>query len=119
MKASTFGTFGFTDDSLLLTDFTTGDATVHKAEFISDFMRPVVIDSLLNKNVTDLTFITDLDFTLLPFSTAIHSGHLEQLAAACPNLQQLNLQNNDHCLKGLQMISWMQSWIVPSCPVGS
>ena len=74
VKASIFGTFGFTDDSLLLTDFTTGDATVHKAEFISDFMRPVVIDSLLNKNVTDLTFITDLDFTLLPFSTAIHSA---------------------------------------------
>ena len=108
VKASTFGLLGFTDDSLLLTDFTTGGTTVHKAEFISDFIRPVVIDSLSNKNVTDLTFVTDFDFTLLPYSATIYSGHLEQLAAACPNLQRLNLQNNVHCLKslkGLQMVA--------------
>ena len=32
----------------------------------------------------------------------LHSGHLEQLALACPYLQHLNLQGNSHCLERLQ-----------------
>ena len=108
VKASTFGILGIREDSLLLTDFTTGGKTVHKAEVMSFTMRSITIDSLLNKNITDLNFVSDFDFTLLPYTATLHSGHLEQLAAACPNLQRLNLQNNHECLKslkGLQMVA--------------
>ena len=109
MKASTFEILGFTEDSLLLTDFTTSGKTVHKAEFFSRFayIIPVIVDISLNRSVADLTFVTDFDFTFISYSARIYSGHLEQLAAACPNLQRLNLQNNHHCLnslKGLQMV---------------
>ena len=31
----------------------------------------------------------------------LYSGHLEQLTV-CPNMQQLNLQNNLNCLKNLE-----------------
>ena len=35
-------------------------------------------------------------------SGGIHSGHLEQLAFACPNLQRLDLQGCSSCLSSLQ-----------------
>ena len=108
VKASTFGILGLTTDSLLLTDTTTGGKTVHKAEYISYFREPRVANIPVNRNITDLNFVTDFDFTSTPFSQTIYSGHLEQLAVACPNLQRLNLQNNHDCLKclkGLQTVA--------------
>ena len=33
-----------------------------------------------------------------------YSDHLEQLAIACPNLQQLGLLKNVNCLKSLQSL---------------
>ena len=33
---------------------------------------------------------------------SVHCGHLEQLALACPNLLELNLEGNSNCLRCLQ-----------------
>ena len=38
----------------------------------------------------------------LSWCNCLLSGHLEQLAITCPNLQRLNLQYADKCLKSLQ-----------------
>ena len=38
----------------------------------------------------------------LPFCNGLQSGHLEQLAISCPNIQQLNLQYSHDCLRRLQ-----------------
>ena len=35
-------------------------------------------------------------------NSGVHTHHLKQLAVACPNLEQLNLQGNVDCLKDLQ-----------------
>ena len=39
---------------------------------------------------------------LLAAKCGFFCEHLEQLAIACPNLQQLNLKENVNCLKSLQ-----------------
>ena len=41
-------------------------------------------------------------FDLSNYRYSFHSGHLEQAALACPNLQIMNLQNCLQCLKSLQ-----------------
>jgi len=52
-----------------------------------------------NSDITDLSFVTHFDAS---HCGTLHSGHLEQLALACPYLQHLNLQGNSHCLERLQ-----------------
>jgi len=47
----------------------------------------------------DLTCATDFDFSCY---YSLRSGHLEQLAIACPNLQRLNLDCCCDCLSSLQ-----------------
>ena len=58
-----------------------------------------------NKRVQSYMCATHCDLSL---SDSLSSGHLEQLAIACPNLQRLNSQRSNHslvCLKGLQCIA--------------
>ena len=60
---------------------------------------------LTHNKLFNLTRGTHYDLSL---SDSLSSGHLEQLAIACPNLQRLNLQRCNHslvCLKGLQLFT--------------
>ena len=95
VKATKFGLLGLREDLLLLTNCTYQSITVHKAKLVS----LSVGDTLLNGSVTNLTFVTYFDVGREKY---IHSGHLEQLAIACPNLMWLNLRYNMECLQSLQ-----------------
>ena len=94
VKPSKFGLLGLRDDLLLLTDYSYKSKTVYKVKLVS-----FPIKDSLNSSVTDLTFVTYFDVGST--ERYIHSGHLEQLALACPNLVWLNLRNNTQCLQSL------------------
>ena len=54
--------------------------------------------SHFNCDIASLNFVTHFDALFCQ----LHSGHLEQLAMACPSLLELNLRKNVNCLKCLQ-----------------
>ena len=98
------GTFGITDlqysDFTLVTDCEYGS----KALIVRPIDFGIIHNYMLNKNVSNLNSITEFDLSY----GRLNSEHLEQLAIACPNLQRLNLFDNNVCLsslKGLQMIA--------------
>ena len=95
VKASKFGLLGLRDDLLLLTDCTIGSKTVTKAKIVS-----FSIMTSLSDNITDLSFVTHFDVGHT--EKRLYSGHLEQIAIACPNLMWLNLFDNSKCLQSLQ-----------------
>ena len=95
VKASKFGLLGLRDDLLLLTNCTTGSNMVNKAKIVSFSVRNSLSDS-----ITDLSFITHFDVGHI--ERQLYSGHLEQIAIACPNLIWLNLCDNSKCLQNLQ-----------------
>ena len=71
------------------------------------------VEFLNLKHITifdDLTYTTYLNFTEQP---SIDSSQLEQLAIACPNLQQLKLKNCASCLKSLQGLQAIAKY----CPI--
>ena len=84
------------DRSLMLSDCTVGNGNVLHKAIMHKTRNDDIRDGPLNSNVEFLTHfsVTRCD----EFS----SDHLEQLAIACPNLQQLNLLKNVNCLKSLQ-----------------
>jgi len=103
VKAASFGLLGIEPKLLMLTD---QNGTTHKAEFLSHYPHDniVIHDDQLDHHVTSLNFITHFDAK----GQSFHPGHLEQLVAACPNLQRLNLESNYDCLgslQGLRMIA--------------
>jgi len=105
VKPGKYGLLGIEDHLLLLTDYnnTYDGKMFYKARAMlnNEFGNTIIQDSgpnsLLN-NVNNLTFITHFNVSYC----RLHSGHLEQLAMACPNLLELNLQSNVNCLKKLQ-----------------
>ena len=107
VKASTFGLLGLNWDLIVLTYCMHNGKTLYKAEIASSDCHTfkLIRDDMINKSIDSLKFVTEFDFRHSEF---LYSGHLEQLALACPNLQRLNLVNKNECLsnlKGLQMIS--------------
>ena len=48
--------------------------------------------------ISNFNSVSNVDF----FHVNIYPGHLEQLAIACPNLEQLNLGRAENCLQSLQ-----------------
>ena len=94
VKASKCGLLGLENDLLSLTSCVHRDDVLHRARIIS-----ISEDLHLKNNMTSLTFITHFDVSQYKL---LHSGHLEQLAIMCPNLQHLNLKGNINCLKSLQ-----------------
>jgi len=93
VNVSNYGLLGLESDHLLLTSCTGSNGDVlHKGT-----MKKNIHGTPLN--IISIKFLTH-------FSTAncdfFYSGHLEQLAIACPNLRQLKLQKNVNCLKNLQ-----------------
>jgi len=100
VKPSSFGLLGLERDLLVLTN----SPMACKAEVASPSISSIFDDDMVNKTIGNLSFVTEFDFST---SDTLYSGHLEQLAMACPNLQRLNLQNNYECLsrlRGLQTI---------------
>ena len=93
-SVSKFGILGLNNDLLLMTDSCHGNNTVHKAVKMLKFQ----ID-FLHCQLVDIKPLTCFEVTNCE---EFYSGHLEQLAIACPNLQQLNIQSNLFCLKSLQ-----------------
>jgi len=85
-------------DLVLLTD-SINNKTALKAKIVVPDGFSHVLDGTLNSAMTSISFVTDFDFSCCTF---LHSGHLEQLAVACPNLQRLNLFVNDECLRSLK-----------------
>ena len=81
IKLSDFGIFGLHNDVAVMTDCQYGGRTKH------------------NASCDNLSCATHFDFTVC---ISLHSGHLEQLAIAYPNLQRLSLQKYIHSLKVLQ-----------------
>jgi len=94
-SASKFGLstsrLGVTHDLLLITD--NGNNVVQKGVSVSSIELGIDLSHCKHVDIKFLTRFQCRDFL---------SGHLEQLAIACPNLQQLSLQNNFFCLKSLQ-----------------
>ena len=94
VKPSKCGLFGLEERDILLTNSTYGGEELHKA-----------VMSLCNNGqshlISDifyLSFVTQF----VASNSQLCSGHLEQLAMACPNLHHLDIQDNQDCLKRLQ-----------------
>jgi len=96
VKPSQFGLLGLEEWDVSLTD---SGKVVRKAVMIG--LRPDIERNHFSSDNTDLSFVTHFDASNC---NSIHSGHLEQLAKACPKLQHLNLRGNSHCLERLQAI---------------
>jgi len=99
VNARNYGLFGLDGDQVLLANRTVdnGDviyAGVMRKRFFGKFG---IYGNPLN--VHGIKFMTHFS---APRCGDFCSGHLEQLAIACPNLQQLSLQKNVNCLKNLQ-----------------
>ena len=85
------------NDCLVLKNCTTNNGDVlHKAVMISSSRTSINRTPL---DIIDIEFLTHFSCSGYEF---FNSDHLEKLAIACPNLQQLNLIGNVHCLKKLQ-----------------
>ena len=95
VKASKFGLLGLTTDSLLLTDCVYEGKVMHKAKLCS-----LPDGDVVNSTVADLSFVTYFDSGI--HNRHLRSGHLEQIALACPNLAWLNVRGNSRCLQSLQ-----------------
>ena len=104
VKLSDFGVLGLNYDVAMMTNCQYSGRTMYMVRY----------DHVLNKlysfvhiaSFDDLSFTTHFNFKNC-FS--LRSGHLEQLAIACPNLQRLNLQDCFHCLESLQGLQTIAS----------
>jgi len=108
VKPSNFGILGLSWDIFVLTDCVYNGKKIYKVESGSLSVMEIFYcnDSImLNKVIDNLNFVTEFNFA---YSESVKSGHLEQLALACPNLERINLENNCDCLanlKGLETIA--------------
>ena len=96
------GLLGLEDKCFVVTDQTVSNGEVlHKAKMIE---KRYHYSTCLFK--CDVEFLTHFSAFSCDY---FYSGHLEQLAIACPNLQQLDLAMNINCLKNLQGLSAIAS----------
>jgi len=109
VKASWFGILGLDWELLVLTDYVCNGKVHYRAELACWNVFGSYFDGMLNKTIDSLNCVTEFDFPYYnDCASSLLSGHLEQLAVACPNLQRLSLRGNSHCLmslKGLRMIA--------------
>ena len=99
MNARYYGLLGLDRDEIVLVNRTTanGDA-IYFGAIRKSFSGTFGIHGN-PLNVSDIKFLTH--FSVMRCKD-FYSGHLEQLAIACPNLQQLSILKNVNCLKNLQ-----------------
>jgi len=98
VKTSSIGLLGLDKDLVLFTDSIHDNKTTIKAKIVEPDILNHVLNHTMNHDFRCLKFVTDFDFSL----AFLYSGHLEQLAVACPNIQRLNLSNNTGCLRSLK-----------------
>ena len=102
-KACNFGLLGIGWDVCVLTECICDGRPVYRAKIGSQSLFDIVHYRKIpmqDKVFSTLDLVTEFD---LAYSEGhLYSGHLEQLAIACPNLQHLNLQYNLECLRNLQ-----------------
>ena len=99
VKISHFGILGLDTDWALVTKCVSGNKTVYKAACISPAWLIVENKKISYVNSPVLNSVVHFD---LSNCDCLLSGHLEQLAISCPDIQQLNLQYSEDCLKSLQ-----------------
>jgi len=115
VKLSDCGILGMERDLAVMTDCQYGGRTLYMVRHRTDHLMAThqahnyimnkIMDSMPAARYGNLSFATHFD---LLNCQSLHSGHLEQLAIACPNLHRLNLQNCSRCLvslRGLQAIA--------------
>ena len=101
VKTENFGILGLGE--MMLMDCTYDGKLFCKAEHQAFNMYDCSIP--MKNVVTKLSCVTEFNFAN---SGVLNSGHLEQVAFACPNLQRLNLEGNFDCLiklEGLRKIA--------------
>ena len=100
IKLSDFGILGLENDVAMMTDCQYDGRTTYKVRYL----RPYILNKIMNfmhiVKLWDLLCSADLDLSYC--CSSLHSGHLEQLAIACPNLQRLNLSSCSGYLNNLQ-----------------
>ena len=99
VKLSDFGILGLEDDIVVMTDCQYGRKTMNSVRYSKGITEQLKIPGSVNIRLNNLSCVTHVNFSRF---RSFYSGHLEQLANACPNLQRLNLQYCDHCLDNLQ-----------------
>ena len=90
-----YGIFGLEEDFLAMAD---DDVSLVKAQITT--LKEVSCD-YTNTYTGGLKFVTEFSFGC-DDSNSVFSGHLEQLAIACPNLQRLDLEFHSESLISLQ-----------------
>jgi len=100
IKLSDFGILGLRNDIAMITDCQYGERTMYKVRYLGNYMLNKIMNFIHIVKLVDLLRSANLDLRHCYYS--LHSGHLEQLAIACTNLQRLNLDGCSDCLKSLQ-----------------
>ena len=98
VKLSECGIVEMQHDVAMVTDYQYGGRTMHMVRLVRNTCAVTLISMLIPK-LCKIGFVTHLD---LDCCRSLYSGHLEQLAIACPNLERLNLQYTCCCLQNLQ-----------------
>ena len=98
VKLSDYGILGLEEDVAVMNDCWYGGRMLHAVRYRNEH----IVRRLTWPHTT--TFCNPSCTTHCTFSQcySLHSGHLEQLAIACPNLQRLSLLDCDCCLESLQ-----------------
>lgn len=86
------------EEELLLLTKTTDDKKCKAIVMANSLFYKKAANSKFHCNIADLKLVTYFDAI---YCRQFHSAHLEQVAIACPNLEQLSIQGSDS-LKSLQ-----------------
>ena len=101
-KSSDFGVLGLATKWVYLTSSVYGGERVYKAtcmqscEEITKFVTPPIFNSVVHFELSCCYFLL--------------SGHLEQIAITCPNVQRLSLRSSKKCLRSLQGLRSVASY---------
>ena len=97
VKLSDCGVLGLNNDVAVMTDFQYGGRTMCMVKYpTNNYIVKKIMKLRHIARFCNLSCVTHFDIS------NCHSGHLEQLAIACPNLQRLNLKRCALSLKTLQ-----------------
>ena len=100
VKLRDFGILGLSNDVMLMTHCQYGGRTLYMVRYVYyNYIVNKIMDSTYFVRCGNLSCATHF-YLFQCFSLC--SGHLQQLAIACPNLQRLNLQDCYDCLESLQ-----------------
>jgi len=99
VKFSNCGILGLDNDVAIITDCQYGGKTMYMVRYQNNAVVESKLKSMHINRYDNLSCVTYFDFTNC---WSLYSGHLEQLAIACPNLHKLNLQGCCHCLESRQ-----------------